>query len=566
MTDSKQFPGPVRDWKGHAWRLGLVLLLAVGVRAWTVTNTTLVSRDCVKFVRDALHLEQPPVGSDRLDFIKSAEHPPGYPAAILAMSKLVRLRTGGVTVETMALSAQLVSAIAGVLLVFPLYFLISRAFDRNTACSAATLFMALPVCVEVTSDGISDGLFLLTAAWAMWFAVRALEQDRPRGAWWFGLGAGLCCGLGYLVRPDAAIVAAAIGLTFAGVLVRRRRGGDSVRPPFMAGLGLVVGTLALAGPYVALIGKLTNKPSGNQFIEQMQGKDGKPTYFQRSQLGTGRVPFASWWDPAEAGEHSKAVWALEAVGAEYWKSVHYSLVIFTVIGLFVVRRRLDDARVVLLLVLAGVHLVVLWQLAWRVGYVSQRHTLLTVMISCVLAATAFPALGVWAVQLWHTRTLARTGLRVFASLAGRYRARQAIHRLRAASPWLLGTIWTLLLLSPALPRDFYSLHAERAGHKAAGRWIADQGDPQIELVDPFGWAEWYAGRSLREAHTPSPYDGRPKYAVFEPNAKSPHSRLEYYEYARFLKEHALEMPFQYPPDAPTDEIKVAVYLYKPSKK
>src|SRR5437867_3272348 len=126
MTGSERSADRVRDWKGDAWRLGFVLLFAIGLRAWMVTNTTLVSRDCVKFVRDALHLEDPPAGSSRLDFIKSAEHPPGYPAAILAMSKLVRLHTGGVTVESMALSAQLVSAVAGVLLVIPLYLLVRR--------------------------------------------------------------------------------------------------------------------------------------------------------------------------------------------------------------------------------------------------------------------------------------------------------------------------------------------------------------------------------------------------------------------------------------------------------
>ena len=31
----------------------------------------------------------------------------------------------------------------------------------------------------------------------------ALEQERPRAAWWSGVGAGLCCGVGYLVRPES---------------------------------------------------------------------------------------------------------------------------------------------------------------------------------------------------------------------------------------------------------------------------------------------------------------------------------------------------------------------------
>ena len=38
---------------GDAWRLGIVLLLAIGLRYWMVTHTTLVSRDCIRFVRFA---------------------------------------------------------------------------------------------------------------------------------------------------------------------------------------------------------------------------------------------------------------------------------------------------------------------------------------------------------------------------------------------------------------------------------------------------------------------------------------------------------------------------------
>jgi len=340
------------------------------------------------------------------------------------------------------------------------------------------------------------------------------------------------------------------------------------RPPFVAGFGLVLGMAVLAMPYVALIGwKLTNKPTGNQLIDQMQGKEAKPTYFERSQLGGGKAPLATWWHADEAGDQSRAMWAFKAVLDEYWKTAHYSLVIFAVIGLFTLRKRLGDPRVVFVLFVGALHVMVLWWLAWRIGYVSQRHTLLTVMISCILAACAFPALGIWAVQAWHTRTLARIGLRVFAPMFGKFGARWTIHMLRSASPWVLGTIWTLLLLAPALPRDFYSLHADRAGHKVAGQWLAEHGDPNIELIDPFGWGEWYAGRSMREIPpAPNPWDGKPKYVIFEPNAKSPHSRLEYYVYAKTLFERNAVAIFQYPPDAPPDEIKVAVYLYQPAKK
>jgi hypothetical protein len=312
---------------------------------------------------------------------------------------------------------------------------------------------------------------------------------------------------------------------------------------------------------VALIGKLTNKPTGKGLMETMQGGEAQPSYFNRTSLTAGTVPLASWWDPAADRGRSKAGWALESLVAEYWKTVHYSLVIFAAIGLFAIRRQLTEPGVALLLVFAAVDAIALWLLAWVAGYVSQRHTLPIALVSCVLAARAFPALGIWAVQLWHTRTMARLGLRSFSLVAGRGRARRTVHALRGASIWFLAAIWTGLLLAPSLPRDFYSLHADRAGHRYAGEWIKANGEQAIEVIDPFGWAEWYAGRSLREWPVPQP-DGRPKYVVFEPNAKSPHSRLEWYEHAKALVETdpRPEPIYRFPEGAPPDEIRVAVYL------
>ena len=409
-------------------------------------------------------------------------------------------------------------------LVFPLYFLTRRVFDRNTACAAATYSSHCP-CVEVTSDGISDGCSA-DSGLGHGFAVCALDQERPRRAFVFGLAAGLCCGLGYLVRPEGCMIAGAIGLTLAGLAICRWRRGGMARPPFVAGFGLVLGMAVLAMPYVALIGwKLTNKPTGNQLIDQMQGKEAKPTYFERSQLGAGKAPLATWWNADEAGDQSRAMWACKAVLDEYWKTAHYSLVIFAVIGLFTLRKRLGDPRVVFVLFVGALHVMVLWWLAWRIGYVSQRHTLLTVMISCILAACAFALRHLGGPGMAHANA-GESGACSLPCLASP--APRTIHMLRSASPWFLGTIWTLLLPIPAVPRDFYSLHADRAGHKAAGQWLAEHGDPNIELIDPFGWGEWYAGRSMREIPpAPNPWDGKPKYVIFEPNAKSPHSRLEY---------------------------------------
>ena len=103
--------------------------------------------------------------------------------------------------------------------------------------------------------------------------------------------------------------------------------------------------------------------------------------------------------------------------------------------------------------------------------------------------------------------------------------------LRRRTPWEIGTALTLLVLAVSLPRDMRSLHHERAGDKAAGYWLKEHADG-VAIVDPFGWAEWYSGRTLREWPWLNPTPDRDLYIVFTPNAKSPHSRLERYVFAR----------------------------------
>lgn len=531
-------------------RILILMLLVAGLRTFTVLNTSVPSRDCIIFVRDGLRLESPWDGTTTLDVIRGAhppdtpgvEHPPGYPAAIILMSWAVRPFTGGVTTEAMALSAQLVSAVSAILLVIPLFLLTRRLFDRNVAVAAVAMFEVLPVYVDVSSDGISDSLWLLTAAWAIWFEVRAVEQERILRAFVYGLGAGAFCGLGYWIRPDAAVVALAAGLACAGLVLRRLRAG-TWKTPFTVGLGLVIGTAAVMGPYCAIIGGLTLKKTGRGVVETLKGNEPDKSYHQRPE---GRVPgvnlpLGAWWDPQSEGAQSKSLWAVRAVASEYSKAAHYVIPWLALIGLIAFRRRLTEPGIAVLLMTAVVHLGVLWIIAAKMNYVSQRHTLLTVMISCVFAAASFPVIANWMIR---TRKSAW---------------------IQKRTAWQIGGALTFLVLALALPRDFRSLHHERAGNKPAGHWLKDNaGD--VKIVDPLGWAEWYSGRTLREWPWLNPTADRELYIVFPPNSKSPHSRLERYEFARDRANESGDPVFIYPPNASPDKVEVAIYHYKPKPK
>src|SRR5207249_2546738 len=74
--------------------------------------------------------------------------------------------------ESTLLAAQLVSAIAGVLLVVPTYLLGRMLFGRNVGFAAALLFQVLPVPARITSDGLAEGLYLLGSATALVIGVR----------------------------------------------------------------------------------------------------------------------------------------------------------------------------------------------------------------------------------------------------------------------------------------------------------------------------------------------------------------------------------------------------------
>ena len=123
-----------RPWT-DAGLVALLLLLAGGVHAWLVTNTTVAARDSIGYIRFALHLESHPWS----EVLQKADQHPGYPLVVMLTSWPIR-HFLGTTAQTMALSAQLASAIAGTLLVIPMFFLGRLLFDRKTGFWAALIF------------------------------------------------------------------------------------------------------------------------------------------------------------------------------------------------------------------------------------------------------------------------------------------------------------------------------------------------------------------------------------------------------------------------------------------
>lgn len=468
-------PGLLRALAGSDLGLLVVLVLfAGGLRAWQLGHTVVTSRDSLSYIRCAWELEHRPWG----EVLRETKRHPGFPLAVLAMSQPVRWLMGGPDAVVMQWSAQLASALASVLLVVPMFYLGRELFDRAVGLGTALLFQCLPSASRVMADGLSEALFLLLAALALLAAARGLRNGQP---WQFAL-CGVFGGLAYLTRPEGVLVVAAAGMVLlAGQL------GLAWRRPWRTvvacGLALTISTLVVSGPYVAMIGRLTVKPTGKAILESSNTSVSRPV-------------------APSAEEKSRAIWGeggvwrgLGAIGAEIVEGFFYVACLPALLGLWWYRGRFRSSPGAwVMAVVCVVLMAVLWRVAAVFGYVSDRHLLLVILCGSFPAAAAL-------------RELPRRLAVLASSLPGLVRRPVLLlveNRFALVLP-------TLLIIGVALPKSLPALNADRAGFRAAGLWLAEHAAPGDPLVDPYKWPSYYAGRML----APPAEGGRTRFVVLQ---------------------------------------------------
>jgi hypothetical protein len=506
--------------------LAILVVLVVAVRAWQLTHTEVASRDSISYVRIAWQLEHGPWP----DVMRAAPQHPGYPLAVLVMSLPVRHFLPDDLPRAWQISAQLVSALASVLLLFPMYYLGREMFDGRIAFWACLLFQCLPSSGKVMGDGLSDTLFLLFACTALWLAALAL---RRRSVGLFAL-TGLAGGWAYWVRPEGALFVAATGLVLVG-MQKVRRWRQAWWKVLLQGSALSAAALAVMTPYMFLIGGLTVKNTPNLLINQQRPdanweerlrpqpqQDAQP---QTHAVQPGSTLWAIFWGPGDrsfdklANEitdlrqlqnyrlPSRYLWALKAFLLEAGKGFFYVAWLPALLGLWWRRERFRVVPGVWVSLLVCLTLTaLLYRMAEKMGYLSDRHLLVLILCGSYWAVAGIFVLG---------EKLAAGAARLWPTFAGR--------------GWTDGRTWTLsllLLLTIApLPRTLARLHAERSGFRSLGHWLAAHTLPGDFIEDPYCWAYYYAGRVFVEGRRDLP-EHKPKcfYVVLE-ESKNRHARL-----------------------------------------
>jgi hypothetical protein len=508
------FDSAAKSARSAVWtNLGSMLLLiaiASAFRFYLLRHTEVAARDSIGYIRYAYQLADRPWK----DVLRQTEQPPLYALAVLAMSQPVSHFVAGPESVVLQLSAQLVSALAGVLLVVPMFLLGNELFDRRVAFWATALFQCLPATGRFLSDGVSEALFLLFAALCLWFSVRALRVRSPLG---FAL-AGVAGGLAYLTRTEGGLIVATVGLTLL-LCQAVRRWRFPKRRFLVYTMCLTIATLAVAGPYMAVIGGLTNKQSHRSVIHNR--------IVEAAPRGVAGVPLAVWWPGDE--HDAKGWWGLWALGTELSRGAFHVGWLAVLVGLWACRDRLRTPGVWLLLLLCAIMAAVLWLLANVMGYLSDRHCLLILFCAMFWMAAGFKAAGEWLstkVQPYLGEWTAQKGL-----------WRQLIED-RLTSGRAVAALLLLTMIGAALPKSLEPLHGNRAGLRQAGMWLLEHADPSDEIVDPYCWAHYYAGCVFLEGQPTDPGPGHQpvQYVVLE-RGKSEHRRLTNLEKARKLAEN-----------------------------
>jgi hypothetical protein len=471
MDETPQTPAPPAG-RGDLRLLLLLLLLTAGLRAWVVFHTEVASRDSIGFIRYALEFEKLPWPQV---LQKNHQHP-GYPLLVWAVSLPVRDLLGATDCDTMQLSAQIAGALAGWLLVIPMFYLGKYLFDRGVAFWGTLLFQCLPVSGQLLSDGLSESLYLLLLVTSLLAGVYAVRTSQP----WRYVLCGALCGLTYLTRPEGALVAVAVLVLLAAMQFAPawRR---SWRRFALCGGGLVVSAALVGSPYVMATGSLTNKPTSHQLLGLEPERE--------TTSAAGRALFAVWLR-GDGTLTERMLEGAQALASEVIHCFHYVGVLPALLGLWWFRRSYRGLPGFwLLAILCGLLVVVLWRMAVVVHYVSDRHVLLLVLLG------TFPAVA-------FVRELPRIG--------------EAVTRRRvpgSAAAWSL--VLLLALVGSGLPRTMQTMHGNRAGYHAAGRWLAEHARIADVVLDDHAWAAYYAGRLFMEGIFVQPTAGQEqkKYAV-----------------------------------------------------
>ena len=355
-------------------------------------------------------------------------------------------------VSDFEVAGKLVSTLFGILIIFPIYSLGKRMFDRKIAFLATLLLVLHPYFRRFSADVLKDSTYLFFFATAIWFSWRTMEGEK-RYPYLF---VPLFSAMAYLVRPDGIEVLFVVFfyLFFIKKFVPPQRRWI---PIFF----LILSAGILFTPYLLHLRETAG--------EWALGK----TKTLGMILGWGRMggdlPF-----------YERVLYSLKTLNLKIIRTFHPFYLLLLIFGLWKKRCLGLKTGEKFLISLGALHYVILFLLVlnltdWRqdeavVGaYFSGRHVLPLVIVTIYWAGEGFSEISCW----------------ISKKMASRINAER-----RSFVVW---SILFVLVFAVILPKTLKPQRYERLTEKWAGIWIKNQSGKGLTILTTVPRVAYYAG-------------------------------------------------------------------------
>ncbi len=437
------------------WLFAVIALSAI-LHVVGMILTPLPAQDGLKFLRVARQFQSQPWE----DVVRGSDQHPLYSALIAVGEPVVRIIVGKGPVAW-RIAAQGVSMLASLALLASLHVLTRNLFDDRTANLTVLLYALLPFPAEIGHETLSDSL-------ALSFLVAGLclgEITLRTRSWRAAIGSGLVTGLGFLTRPEVALVAPVVVIA---AMIRWRAWSDEVAVfGRLVALSLVV--LVQVGSYAFVKGEISEKLS-RQWSTQVGLQNHaprKPPLLLPKGLDDPRFDFSPKEESDQISLKDEPLESSKRLLFEWANGLSLVLIPVAFLGLIRNRARaesVDGRRLILIFCVAFTAIAI--RHAVTLGYLSGRHALCLVVLSVPWASA-----GIW---IW----------------VDGFRSRWGISAERGRRSGYVGLVGLVLIGATVQAK---AGHPSRWGYWAAGVWLAEQAQPKDTVLDTRGWASFVRG-------------------------------------------------------------------------
>ena len=326
---------------------------------------------------------------------------------------------------------------------------------------AILILILLPKPAKYGSDVLSDwpSLFFYTAGLLLLFKGAVNKK------WWmFGL-AGLAGGAGYLIRPECAMVAVLGALWIALQLLWPKYAMS--RSKSLAAFGLlIIGFLAIAGPYMHLKGALFPKKNVGQFV-QSPPQQKVPV---ESKMIAPQQIHTSQFTPLNIAH------ALRKLVRNTSETLMWIFVPALLIGMYkwFKKHKWHEPEKFFIISIIFLNVPLMVWLYCKHGYIDDRHTLPLLILPILYVPVGLCELAVWFRERFSRKPMTSAAEN------------------RDERRWF--GILLLIGIAVCTPKLFKPLRIEKQGYRAAAQWLKTNTDISATVAVPDERIGFYAQR------------------------------------------------------------------------